>query len=176
MLEAGEIYISEKECDWGELARRAIKEQQKMFQEKEIKLHSFLPPKGECISYGDPEKLLTMMGNLLNNAAKFANKQGEVFVRIKVLDGAYTEFSVFNSGEGIPKDQLEKIFDLFYQIDGSSTRKYQGAGLGLGVTKKMVELLGGKIWAESPPEEKLPNLKMNTKVTFVLPNKIRSIR
>src|SRR5690606_26802541 len=80
-------------------------------------------------------------------------ESGQVLVRIApAADGnghALLHFEVADSGIGIPEDKLESIFSTFTQVDTSTTRKYGGTGLGLAICRRLAELMGGKIWAES---------------------------
>lgn len=97
----------------------------------------------------DWEKLKSICINLLINAVKFTN-QG--MVKLTVLHGSVNNevsFVVTDTGVGIPEDQLSLIFEKFHQVDGSSSRLFEGAGLGLTIVQKLVELLGGRIEVES---------------------------
>lgn len=98
---------------------------------------------------GDPGKLLQVLGNLLSNAVKFT-KDGEVEVDI-TLDSERDEihFAVRDTGIGIPQEDMGKLFLPFSQLDMSYSRGYEGTGLGLAINKKLVELMGGRIWVES---------------------------
>ena len=103
---------------------------------------------------GDPERLRQVLVNLVGNAIKFTHL-GQVVV--DVTCGAHADhtaellFKVSDTGIGIPAEKHSFIFEPFTQSDGSSTRKYGGTGLGLSVCKRLVELMGGKIWLESAP-------------------------
>jgi signal transduction histidine kinase len=85
---------------------------------------------------------------LLDNALKYTNKKGNVTIALKKLNNNNV-LSVTNTGEGIPEDQLEKIFDRFYRVDKSRARKSGGYGLGLAIAKAIVEQHAGKIYAKS---------------------------
>jgi len=101
--------------------------------------------------FGDPIRLRQILGNLLNNAVKFSNS-GEVTVSVscqKSENNLDILFAVKDNGIGIAEDELGKLFLPFSQIDASTTRKYGGTGLGLAIGKKLVELMGGKIWVKS---------------------------
>lgn len=101
---------------------------------------------------GDPIRLQQILANLLSNAVKFtANGEISLLVYGKKLDDKIHEigFSVKDTGIGIPEDKMSRLFQPFTQIDSSTTRKYGGTGLGLAITKKLVEMMGGMIWAES---------------------------
>ena len=101
---------------------------------------------------GDPLRLEQILSNLTTNAIKFTN-QGEVNVSVRVLDEKGNKvklhFSVTDTGIGLTKEQIEKLFTAFTQADGSMTRKYGGTGLGLTISKQLVELMNGEIWVES---------------------------
>lgn len=102
--------------------------------------------------YGDKENLHTVFENLINNSIKFADPNTEIeIVSNNILDNnqEYFQFKISNRGKKIPEDQLEKIFEPFYQVDVSSSRKYGGIGLGLSIVKNIIEAHQGKIWAES---------------------------
>jgi signal transduction histidine kinase/DNA-binding NarL/FixJ family response regulator len=102
----------------------------------------------------DERKLKQILYNLLANAVKFTPDGGSVLVRLSPENGLSDghpglRFSVIDTGIGLEVNDLERVFQPFEQADNSASRKYQGTGLGLALTKKMVELHGGKIWAES---------------------------
>jgi PAS domain S-box-containing protein len=97
--------------------------------------------------YSDREKLHQVLINLINNAIKFTTK-GEVTFGYQLKDDIL-EFYVKDTGIGIPSDFCEKVFDRFIQVDSAITRNYEGAGLGLSISKGLVEVLDGKMWVES---------------------------
>jgi signal transduction histidine kinase len=87
---------------------------------------------------------------VLSNAIKFSPEETVVTVGWRLSDG-WAECVVSDEGPGIPADQLERIFDKFRQIGSASTRRHGGAGLGLAISRRLVDGFGGKIWAESDP-------------------------
>jgi two-component system phosphate regulon sensor histidine kinase PhoR len=97
---------------------------------------------------GDEEKLGLALSNLIKNALIFTNPQGHVSVSLEALP-EFIQITVADDGIGIPENELPKIFDRFYQVQSHLTRKHGGMGLGLSVTKAMVEMHKGKIWVES---------------------------
>ncbi|KAL0073934.1 hypothetical protein J3Q64DRAFT_1779788 [Phycomyces blakesleeanus] len=105
---------------------------------------------------GDCQKLVQALTNLIKNAFKFTSK-GQVCLKIRPLarrqddQVAVLEFCVSDTGIGISADKLAGIFDMFSQVDSSSTRKYGGTGLGLSISKRLIEAMGGTIWVNSEP-------------------------
>ena len=101
---------------------------------------------------GDPTRLRQILVNLLSNAAKFTDKgEIELSVSLNKEDGREIHFAVRDTGIGIREDRMERLFQAFSQVDGSTSRLYGGTGLGLAISKRLVELMGGRIWAESEP-------------------------
>jgi PAS domain S-box-containing protein len=103
---------------------------------------------------GDPLRLGQILINLVNNAVKFTER-GEVLVTValeeQLAERVKVRFSVRDSGIGMTSEQSAKLFQAFSQADTSTTRKYGGTGLGLSISKRLVEMMGGAIWAESEP-------------------------
>ncbi len=123
--------------------------------EKNIELNYYIDPSINQKLKGDPTKIKEILTNLLNNAIKFTESGGEIDVEIKKSflaaneNKVWIEFSVEDTGIGMNKKQLEKIFQPFIQADSSINRKYGGTGLGLTITKQYIELLGGELKVES---------------------------
>ena len=101
---------------------------------------------------GDPGRIRQVLTNLASNAIKFTEK-GQVLIELDELDRTdgkvELRFSVTDSGIGIPGDRLDKLFEPFVQADSSTTRKYGGTGLGLSISRQLVELMGGRLQAQS---------------------------
>jgi len=91
-----------------------------------------------------------VVDNLISNAMKFTPENGNIKIYADDL-GDFVLVSITDSGVGIKKDDQDKIFSMFYQVDSSLTRKVGGSGLGLAISKSIIEMHGGRIWVESEP-------------------------
>jgi signal transduction histidine kinase len=99
--------------------------------------------------YADPVRLRQILLNLLSNAVKFNHEGGKVVITFSCEDDAWYLFKISDTGIGIPKDKIPNLFKEYYQVDNSYARSYEGTGLGLALTKRLVELHGGNISVES---------------------------
>jgi signal transduction histidine kinase/CheY-like chemotaxis protein len=144
-IESGNMELIEDEIETSEVAE----ELSGLFGEvaKEKGLAFIIEDEYQDVFKADRTKLLQILKNLLSNAFKFTNK-GDVRLHIE-QKGDELEFSVIDSGIGIPQDKLKQIFEAFKQVDGSISRKYGGTGLGLSISKTFIELMGGRIDVES---------------------------
>ena len=126
------------------LARRA--------QDKGLELACLIHPDLKVNLHGDPARLRQVLINLVGNAIKFTH-QGEIVIHAEPTLETDTQitirFAVQDTGIGIPQERQKAIFERFTQVDGSTTRKYGGTGLGLTISKQLVEAMGGKIGIES---------------------------
>jgi signal transduction histidine kinase len=116
-------------------------------ERKKITL-KFNSTENEIIVYVDRDKFEKIITNILSNAFKFTPEGGRIEITINKTDN-YAIISVSDTGVGIQKEKISKIFDRFYQVDGSHTREQEGTGIGLSLTKELVELHKGKIEVES---------------------------
>jgi DNA-binding response OmpR family regulator/anti-sigma regulatory factor (Ser/Thr protein kinase) len=115
-------------------------------------------PGGPIVGWFDPDAVEKILTNLLSNAFKYTNDGGTVSLALEVIASGqgdpkpqHVEITVTDSGIGIPSNLLEKIFDRFYQVDDSHTREHEGVGIGLALTKELVELHKGSISVQSEP-------------------------
>jgi signal transduction histidine kinase len=97
---------------------------------------------------GDSARLQQILVNLVNNAVKFT-EAGSIHVQLSKSDERYWGISVTDTGKGIPKDEVEHIFDAFRQVEVTTTRVHGGFGLGLSIVKQLVNLMGGNISVDS---------------------------
>lgn len=121
-------------------------------RDKQIDLAYVISDPSPSTLIGDITRLRQVLVNLLSNAVKFTER-GEVVVSVKAtpIDGDRYEFhfAVKDTGIGIPRSKIGRLFQSFSQVDASTTRKYGGTGLGLAISKRLVEIMGGRIWVES---------------------------
>lgn len=96
----------------------------------------------------DRQKIYLILANLMSNAIKFTPDKGRIHINVE-LKGLKYWLNIIDTGIGIPKAEYNRIFDQFYQVEPSLTRKYQGMGMGLSIVKGMVEVHNGRIWVES---------------------------
>ena len=149
-FEAGQIKITKAKCNLNILLKEilGIANQQKKAWNKElldIKLE--LPDKKGLIVFTDPGRLQQVISNLINNSIKFTEK-GTIEFGHKMPVDEKIEFYVKDTGIGLSKERQKNIFNRF-EAEETVTRKYEGSGLGLTLSKHLVKLLGGKIWVES---------------------------
>src|SRR5512143_1762966 len=116
-------------------------------EERRITLEAPPPPQDVLVE-ADHTKISIALGNLVKNAITFTNEGGLVRIQTESMPG-YVKVSVIDNGIGIPRPDLPRIFDRFFQVERHLTRRHNGMGLGLSVAKVMVEMHGGRIWAES---------------------------
>jgi PAS domain S-box-containing protein len=120
--------------------------------EKGIDLLYYVEPDVPASVTGDASRLRQVLVNLIGNAVKFTNK-GEIFVSAKLISGDDNDYniriSVKDTGIGIPKYKIARLFKPFSQVDSSTTRKFGGTGLGLAISSRLVKLMGGKLEVES---------------------------
>jgi signal transduction histidine kinase len=133
--------------DLAVLVRTTVADFEPNAVKSDLRLLAQVAPNVPSVS-GDPLALRRVLDNLLGNAFKFTSPGGQVAVRLRQEDGAIV-LQVADTGVGIPPDKLGRVFERFYQVDGSSTRQYGGVGLGLALVKEIVEAHGGQITVTS---------------------------
>jgi len=153
-IEAGKLVVESIPIQVREMMADSMKPLAFRAHGKDIELNYRIAPDVPALVKGDPTRIHQILTNLIGNAIKFTN-MGEIAVNVDCLsiekESVQLQFSVRDTGIGIPANRIDSIFDAFEQADGSTTRQFGGTGLGLSISAKLVELLGGKIWVKSQP-------------------------
>jgi signal transduction histidine kinase/CheY-like chemotaxis protein len=155
-VEAGHLELEEIPFDLGDLLEKTAEFMAIRAHAKGLELVCDIRPEVPATLIGDPDRLRQILVNLLGNALKFT-AQGEVVLQVtreeqtgsRPSEPCFLHFAVRDTGIGIPAEKLATIFERFAQVDSSTTRQYGGTGLGLTISKRLVELMGGRIWVES---------------------------
>jgi signal transduction histidine kinase len=146
-VDSGEAVLHVERFPLQELVQSSVKEIEYIAEAKEQAIQLSIP-EGSLLIEADRTKMMLVMVNLLSNAVKFTASGKRIGVQAGVLDQS-AWVTVWDTGIGIPSDQLERIFDRFYQVESSLLRRYEGMGLGLSIVKEMVALHGGSVRVES---------------------------
>ncbi len=153
-IEAGKLELDPIEFNLHSTVKDTAKVLEFQARQKGIELTTYIEPNVPELLIGDQIRLRQILLNLLGNAVKFTEK-GKIALRVEAKaqseHGICLYFSVSDTGIGIPAHRQELIFDAFTQSDSSMTRKYGGTGLGLTITSRLVNLIGGTIWVDSEP-------------------------
>jgi PAS domain S-box-containing protein len=144
---SGRFRLDVQQVSLVEIVRGALDSIEPAAQTKGVRLESVLDPRSVIVS-ADPARLQQVFWNLLSNAVKFTPKGGRIQVLLQRVN-SHIEFSVTDSGIGIPAGFLPHVFERFSQKDSSTHREYGGLGLGLAISKQLVDLHGGSIHAKS---------------------------
>jgi signal transduction histidine kinase len=164
-IEAGQLDIAPEVFDMRSAIDKVINSVTPLATKKGLRLTAQVAPEvGQVKS--DRRRVEQILINLVNNAVKFTEK-GEVRLECQTSIGML-EVSVIDTGIGIKAEDMQKLFVAFQQIETGLARRYEGTGLGLSICTKLVEMLGGKIWAESNGAWK------GSRFTFTLPLKIEN--
>ncbi|MBO0994873.1 cell wall metabolism sensor histidine kinase WalK [Bacillus sp. SD088] len=131
-----------------------------MTKERNVHFKRILPKESVFVEI-DEDKLTQVIDNIISNALKYSPEGGSITSRLKVLDD-HIEVSISDQGIGIPKDNLNKVFERFYRVDRARTRQLGGTGLGLAIAKEIIGVHGGDIWAKSQEGK-------GTTIIFTLP-------
>ncbi len=149
-IESGKMKLKVYEQDLIPVIRELIASFLPFAEKKQISL-KFASEYEKLPLFFDRDKVEKILNNLISNALKFTQQGGSVKVSLKSgeSENGFVRISVIDNGIGISKEQLSKIFDRFYQVDNRLTKEYEGTGIGLSLTKELVELHKGKISVES---------------------------
>jgi DNA-binding response OmpR family regulator/nitrogen-specific signal transduction histidine kinase len=163
-----------------EVAEQEVQLIKSRADERKITISTVFPDHPVMIR-GDRDKISQVFVNLLENAVKFNIFEGKIHLDISMSGKELVIVKIADTGIGIPQNALDKIFDRFYQVDGSHSRKYGGTGIGLSITSNILRLHGGKISVNSQEgkgsyftfalpvfarEEEIPSIKISRKISF----------
>ena len=169
-LEEGKMSLQLVNGDVINFLRYIVESFHSLAKSKQNAIHFLAEIDSLHVAY-DPEKLRQIVANLLSNALKFTPEKGNIYftLGINMVPQSETNLALIikvkDTGIGIPEDQLQHIFDRFYQLDNSHARKAEGTGIGLALTKELVKLMEGEVSVKSPP----PGAKKGSEFTVVLP-------
>ena len=159
-IESGKVPMELKESSIKEMLDSVVEMIEPQVKEKNISLKINIKTKSDKIK-ADSSQLERVFINLVGNAVKFTPEKGKINVYCQDRKDS-VEFSVEDTGMGIPKDDVEKVFEEFFRSDNALDQKVKGTGLGLSLVKKIIEAHKGKIWVQS-------DLEKGTRFTFTIP-------
>jgi signal transduction histidine kinase len=142
-VDAGKVYLVKKSYDIGRQVQIAIKEQAVLFKNRKQTI-KYTPPPQQAVVHGDSKLILMVIENILDNAGKYSKEGSEITIDIEQAD-IYTSVSIKDSGVGIRKGDIKKLFEKFVRIDNSLSASVTGTGLGLYWAKKILDLHEGSI-------------------------------
>jgi len=151
-IESGKLPIDKHNFNLYKMVKNSLDLIRFDLQEKGLKLNVHYSNNIAKNIYGDSLRISQVLINLLSNAVKFT-AHGEISLNINKLNNNIFQFEVKDTGIGLSQEEQAKIFKPFSQADGSTTRNYGGTGLGLVISKQLIELMNGKIWVESIPKK-----------------------
>jgi PAS domain S-box-containing protein len=153
-IEAGRLEMENRAFNLQQCVEEAFDLFATQIRAKNLEAVYLLSPEIPRHLVGDSMRLRQILVNLIGNAIKFTSK-GEIAVKVESTkndeNGCHLLFSVSDTGIGIPRHVIDKLFNAFQQVDSSTTRRYGGTGLGLAICKRLSAIMGGTIWAESEP-------------------------
>lgn len=151
-IESGRIKIHFDAVDYLPIVTDVLRLMRAAADEKQVMIEASLPETLAPIR-GDADKIHQVLTNLVNNAIKYTPAGGWIKVMVEVMDDSSVSTCIADTGIGISAEDQKKLFQKFFRADNSSTREAGGTGLGLVITKTIVEMLGGAIWVESEPSK-----------------------
>ncbi len=147
-LESGKFELNYVQGDIIQFLKYLTESFHSLAEQKAIQLHFLSDLDSLSMDY-DPERLQQVFYNLLSNALKFTPEGGNVYFQTALMNEQFLELKVKDTGIGIPQDQIAKVFDRFYQLDDSNTRRAGGTGIGLALVRELVRQMGGTIAVKS---------------------------
>jgi PAS domain S-box-containing protein len=143
----GQFTIEKETLDLREILQRSIETSRPLIEARQHKLDVDMGDAAIPV-HADPLRMQQVVVNLLNNAAKYTSSEGTITLQARTIDG-HAEIRVRDTGKGIPRDALDRVFDLFIQLEPNSGSALGGLGVGLALVRRIVELHGGRVYARS---------------------------
>jgi signal transduction histidine kinase len=162
IIEAGSYVLDKKKVAVTNLIIPLANQMQSSFKDKAIQFNLELGGDLPEINV-DVDRIKQVLTNIISNAIRFTPQGGRIELRVSNENSSSIKFAIRDSGIGIPRAQLGKIFTRFYRVDKSRSREGGGSGIGLTIAKQFIEAHSGRIWAESPGENQ------GTTIAFTLP-------
>lgn len=150
-LESGKLKLQVGKGDLLAFVQEVFISFNHLAEQREVQYRLDVQGTPQADTWFDPEKLENILFNLLGNAFKYTPEGGHVDLRVRFGKNQQVRFEVEDTGPGIPKEQQKRIFDHFYQVENTENRNLHGSGIGLALSKELVQVLRGRIWVESEP-------------------------
>ncbi|GAB7388523.1 cell wall metabolism sensor histidine kinase WalK [Bacillaceae bacterium] len=160
-IDSKALQLNRTPTDMGQLVHEIVDRFSVQFMQRKLSLHVDAAPGLPPVAV-DRDGIHQVLDNLLSNAIKYSNEGGRIRIEVKVEQDEWLSVTVADTGQGIPKRDLPRVFDRFYRVDKARSRHMGGTGLGLSIAREIVKLHGGTIFLES-------EVGKGTRVTFRLP-------
>lgn len=165
-IETGRMQFVHRQYDLGEAVRKSLRKFEAAILQKKQRLVAELPPSLEA--YGDADRVTRAVGEMLDNASKFTPEAGLIGVRVRSLPTRQFEICVADTGPGVPSEAMPRLFEPFFQADGSVTRAHGGAGVGLAVVRGVAQGHGGNVRVMSPAGEEIAGLRFSGSAFYLV--------
>ncbi len=166
-LETGRMKFSHHDYDFALVVKKALERHAASFERAGLRLVSVLPARALPGS-GDAQRLSRAIDQLLDNARKFTPAGGAAGVRVRQLASGHYELCVADSGPGVPGEKVGRLFEPFYQVDGSPTRSRGGTGVGLAIVRGIARGHGGDVRVASPADEEIAGIRLSGAAFYIV--------
>jgi signal transduction histidine kinase len=166
-IETGRMRLAYRDYDLAELVRRAVARHAVRFEESRIQLVTKLP-RDPLRVHGDAERLGRAIDQLLDNSLKFTPAGGIVGVRAARLPSGQYEVCIADTGPGVPQEKQPRLFEPFFQVDGSPTRAHGGTGIGLSIVRGIARGHGGDVRLVSPVDENIAGARLTGAAFYIV--------
>jgi signal transduction histidine kinase len=166
-LETGRLRFTHTEYDLVALVNEAVAQKAQVLERSRCELVTEIPD-ADLRGHGDPDRLGRAIEQLLDNGAKFTPRGGTVGIRVRPLPSGQFEVCVADTGPGVPPENIDRLFDPFYQVDGSPTRSHGGTGIGLAIVRGIAQGHGGDVRLVSPSDETIGGVHLGGAAFFLV--------